>query len=312
MENKKINVFKSTLELLPGMWPTPLVRLKSLSNNKVDVWAKLEFFNPFSHSIKDRPVWNMIMRKLKTCVDCGRLYEATSGNVGISMACISNALGIFFRAYLPKPTPKLTKVILKILGAEIVETSYETISHDMINMVMNISKQEKAINLNQFVNDANFEVHYLHTAKEIDEQLLSVNLSPPKAIIAGIGTSGHISAISKYFKGKYGRDVKVIGVIPKRGESIPGIKRTETRPKWFFMVEIDNVIEVSRQEAIEETIYIARNEGLLVGLSSGAVTKAFKLIKNELGSGVYVLIYPDDLFKYIEALEEYLREKGEL
>lgn len=292
--------------MLPHIWPTPLVRLKSLSKGNTEVWAKLEFFNPFSHSIKDRPVWNMIVKALKECIECGKLYEATSGNVGIAMACLSNALGIKFRAYLPKPTPKYTEILLRILGAEVIKTDYETISPEMINMVKEIAKRESALNLNQFVNDNSFEVHLRHTARELDEQLRLINRSPPKAIIAGVGTSGHIAALSKYFKERYGDQVKIVGVVPVKGDSIPGIKRIETKPKWFFQVKIDDVIEVSKKEAVEMVIEVARKEGILVGLSSGAVTKAFKYAKEIYGEGSYVLIYPDDIFKYVETIGNYL------
>ncbi|WFO76074.1 PLP-dependent cysteine synthase family protein [Desulfurococcaceae archaeon MEX13E-LK6-19] len=305
-ERLKLKVFMNTLEMLPHIWPTPLVRLRTFSENGYEAWAKLEYFNPFSHSIKDRPVWNMIVKALKECVECGKLYEATSGNVGIAMACISNALGIKFRAYIPKPTPKLTETLLKMLGAEVIKTDYETISPEMVKMVEEIARKESALNLNQFVNDDNFEVHYKYTARELDEQLKAVERSPPRAIIAGIGTSGHIAAISKYFKEKYGDKVKIIGVIPAKGESIPGIKRIETRPKWIFQVKIDDVVEVTKEEAAKMAIEVARREGILIGLSSGAVTRAYEIVRNDIGEGVYVLVYPDDSFKYIETIEKYL------
>ena len=311
-DRRILKVFTSVLEMMPHIYPTPLVMLRSLSIGAYEVWAKLEYFNPFSHSIKDRPVWNMIVKALKECIECGKLYEATSGNVGIAMACLSNALGIKFRAYIPKPTPKLTEVLLKTLAAEVVKTDFETISPEMINMVREIAKKESALNLNQFENDNNFEAHYKLTAKEIDEQLKSINSSPPKAIIAGVGTSGHIAAISRYFKERYGDKVKIIGVVPAKGEKIPGIKRLETKPKWFFLEKIDRVVEVSRRDAIKEVVWIARKEGLLIGLSAGAVTYGFKVVKEVYGPGVYVLIYPDDIFKYIEAIKAYLEDIGEL
>lgn len=311
-DRRSLKVFNNVLEMIPYIYPTPLVMLRSLSIGAYEVWAKLEYFNPFSHSIKDRPVWNMIVKALKECIECGKLYEATSGNVGIAMACISNVLGIKFRAYIPKPTPKLTEVLLKTLGAEVIKTDFEAISPEMINMVRKIAIKESALNLNQFENDNNFEAHLKFTAKEIDEQLKSIDSSPPKAIVAGIGTSGHIAAISRYFKEKYGDRVKIIGVVPAVGEKIPGIKRLETKPKWFFLEKIDKVVEVSRKEAIKEVIWIARKEGLLIGLSAGAVTHGFKVVRDVYGPGVYVLVYPDDIFKYIEAVKSYLEDIGEL
>lgn len=303
----RMNVYRSVLELLPNIWPTPLVMLKTLSNGSFEAWAKLECFNPFSHSIKDRPVWNMIVKAIKECIECGKLYEATSGNVGIAMAAISNALGVKFRAYLPRKSPKYTRALLKILGAEVIVTDKDIIDQELIEYVKSEAIRDRALNLNQFENDNNFEVHYLYTAREIDEQLASINRSPPKALIAGIGTSGHIAAISKYFKEKYGDGVKVVGVTPAMGDSIPGIKRIETKPKWFFKEKIDKVIEVSLREAAEEVVNVARGEGLLIGLSSGAVVKAYKVVREEIGEGVYTLVFPDDIFKYVEVISELIK-----
>lgn len=233
-----------------------------------------------------------------------KLYEATSGNVGIAMACLANVFGLRFRAYIPKPTPNTTEVLLKALGAEVVRTEYVTIDQDMIRMVADIAAKEGATNLNQFYNDDNFEVHYRATARELDEQLKAVNRSPPDVVIAGVGTSGHIAALSKHFKETYGSErVRVVGVVPTKGSSIPGIKRLETKPKWFPLVQVDKVVEVSSEEAIIASLEFARKEGLLIGLSSGAVLKAFTRVVSDYGEGVYVLVFPDDGFKYVERFQ---------
>ena len=269
-------------------------------------FAKLEFFNPFSRSIKDRAVFNMLMKAIERggISGTGRIFEATSGNVGISLAALSNVLGIGFRAYLPKPTPKATQILLKVLGAEVVMTDFETIDPNMVEHVIEEARKARAANLNQFENEDNFEAHYRFTAREIDEQLKSIG-KRPDVIIAGIGTSGHIGGIAKYFKERY--NTKVIGVVPAKGEKIPGIKRLETKPKWFFKVEIDEVIEITQREAIEGSIQIAREEGLLIGLSSGAVVKAFEKIRDKY-PGTAVLVFPDDGFKYVDAFERYLSD----
>ncbi|MCD6139792.1 MAG: pyridoxal-phosphate dependent enzyme [Thermococcus sp.] len=269
-------------------------------------FAKLEFFNPFSRSIKDRAVFNMLMKAIEREDIDGvrRIFEATSGNVGISLASLSNVLGIGFRAYLPKPTPMATQILLKVLGVEVVMTDFETIDPNMVEYVVKEARKARAANLNQFENEDNFEAHYRFTAREIDEQLKSIG-KRPDIIIAGIGTSGHIGGIAKYFKKRY--TTKVIGVVPAKGEKIPGIKRLETKPKWFFKVEIDEVIEIIQREAIEGSIQIAREDGLLIGLSSGAVVKAFEKIHDKY-LGTTVLIFPDDGFKYVEVFEKYLSE----
>ncbi len=302
---KASNVFASTLELFEKYKPTPLVRMRSLSAPKRDVYAKLEFFNPFSRSIKDRPVFHMFMEARKRgALNEGKiLFEATSGNTGISLATLCSIMGIKFRAYIPKPTPQITEVLLKIFGAEITRMKSESLDMEAVENVKRESKRLGAINLNQFENDDNFNSHYLFTAREIDEQLKSVE-KKPDVIVAGCGTSGHIAAMCKYFKEKY-PGTRIIGVVPARGEKIPGIKRLETQPKWFFQVEVDEVTEITQRDAIEGAIEIARGEGLFIGLSAGAVVQAYKKIFQRLGDGTYVLIFPDDGFKYMEIFKKY-------
>lgn len=267
-------------------------------------FAKLEFFNPFSRSIKDRTVFNMLTKaRERGEVNGTALFEATSGNVGIAMAALSNVFGIRFRAYLPKPTPRATQVLLKVLGAEVVRTDFETIDQTMVRFVQKEARKAGAVNLNQYENDDNFEAHYRSTAREIEEQLRSIG-KKPDVLIAGIGTSGHIAGIASYLKERY--DTEVIGVVPAKGEKIPGIKRLETKPKWYFQTEIDRVVEITRNEAIEGAIRVARKDGILIGLSSGAVFRAYEKLAEELGEKTYVLIFPDDGFKYVEAFEGYL------
>jgi len=101
--------------------------------------------------------------------------------------------------------------------------------------------------------------------------------------------------------------VKIIGVQPAKGSSIPGIKRVETRPKWLPLVHIDEIVDVTRDEAVESVIEIARKEGLLVGLSSGATYMGFRKIRRKYGKGVYILVFPDDIFKYIEIFQKIMK-----
>lgn len=299
---KMLKVYNSTLELLYGGWPTPLVKLNSLSSALRVVWAKLECYNPFSNSVKDRIGWAMI----KEAVENGELktflYEATSTNTGIALTSIANILGVKTKLYIPKTIQRASDIYLEVLGAEVVRLpvglTVEAISH-----VEKEAKVDKAAHLNQFENDANFKVHLKYTAREIDEQLNSLSLKPT-CIIGGLGTSGHMSAISHYFKAKYGNNVKIVGVQPAQNEVIPGIRRIETGMKWFHKAHFDEIVDVRQVEAIEGAIEIARKEGLLIGLSSGAVVHAFQKIAEE--KGVCVLIFPDSGYKYVEQFEKYL------
>lgn len=298
----RVRVYRDTLELLYKNWPTPIVGLKSLSKGEVRVWAKLEGYNPYSNSIKDRIGWSMVREALEKNRLKEVVYEATSTNTGIALASISNILNFKTRLYVPESIQKVTDVYLKVLGAEVVRAPV-SLTVEVIGEVDETAKREGATHLNQFENDANFKVHLRYTAKELDFQLRSSNINP-KAIIGGVGTSGHMSAISLYFKSRYGERVRIVGVQPAPEEVIPGIRRVETGMKWIHWVKFDEIVDVEREEAIEEALNIARKEGILIGLSSGAVVKAFKEVVE--GEGDYILIFPDTGYKYAEQYQEFL------
>ena len=254
-------MFPNTLSLLVDNWPTPLVRLETESHGGKEVWAKLECYNPFSKSIKDRAVWGMVLKMLEKRSLTEVVMEATSGNVGLSLLSICNILGLKFTAFILSTTPRATETLLKTFGANVIRTNYETINQEFWREVQEYAESAGAINLNQFENDANFEIHYNTTAVEILKQLESIGRKPDY-VFAGIGTSGHIVAITKRIRERYGGNVRVIGVQPARGCSIPGIKRVETKPKWIRCVSVDEVVDVSRAEAIEGTIDLAIREGI--------------------------------------------------
>ncbi|MEM2318672.1 MAG: PLP-dependent cysteine synthase family protein, partial [Candidatus Bathyarchaeia archaeon] len=100
----------------------------------------------------------------------------------------------------------------------------------------------------------------------------------------------------------------IVGVQPAQNEVIPGIRRVETGMKWIHWTKFDEIVDVKQSEAVEAAIKIARKEGLLVGLSSGAVVYAFQKIADE--KGVYVLVFPDSGYKYAEQFEAHLKTRG--
>ncbi len=298
-------VFNNTLELLYRNWPTPLVKLKTLSKNGLSVWAKLESFNPYSGSIKDRIGWYMFINRKE---DKARklLYEATSTNTGMALAAMAAIHGYKARLYLPASIQKVSDTLLKVMGAEVVRKP-KTLTVEFVDEVEEDAKRDQAVHLNQFENDYNFEVHLKYTAKEIEIQSRNAGFTPT-AIIGGIGTSGHMSAIAFYFKNRFKGYTKIYCVQPAEGHVIPGIRRIESGMKWIHMVNVDKVIDIERDEAVREAINIARTEGILVGLSSGAVVAGFKKLVEEgvLNEGNIVLIFPDHGFKYFEQFEDYL------
>ena len=298
MSSKELHVFDSPIQLIEGMWPTPLLKL-SIGEN---IWAKLEFYNPFSHSIKDRTALFLMKEALKRNVKS--LVEATSGNTGIALAALSAIFKIDFTMFIPSTAPTTFKVLAKLLGANVIAAGSSTT--ELLPLVKKLSETGKYTHLDQFNNEVNVLAHYETTAKEIDEQTKSVGIKV-KRIIATMGTAGHIVGIAKYFKEKYGDEVEIIGVEPAKGERIPGIKRVteDENNKFLKMAKIDRIIEVSLKEAINGVIEVARNDGILIGLSAGATVAAYKKIETS-DKEATVLIFPDDAFKYVDELATYI------
>ncbi|MFP3305544.1 MAG: pyridoxal-phosphate dependent enzyme [Vulcanisaeta sp.] len=293
------NVFPSVQDLVTGLWPTPLVRLEHFG----DVWAKLEFFNPLSRSIKDRTVFFLLRRFLNDGLYGGLVEEASSGNVAVALAALANIYGFRYRAYTTKHLPRTTEVLLRVLGAEVVKVDRDSIDEGFWRWVRDNATRDGAINLNQFENTDNPEGHYYFTGGEIVDQFMSIG-KRPRVLIAGIGTGGHVTGIARRLRDAFG-DVYVVGVEPAINNVIPGIKRLESGTRWVREV-VDEVIDVSLEEAVDGVIRVARSEGLLIGLSSGAVFQAFLKVRERLGDVTYLLIFPDDIYKYIDIIDRFV------
>lgn len=303
VKNDGVRVYQNVLDLVAFDNPTPLVALKSLSTDRLKVWAKLEWYHPFSLSIKDRVSWFMLKNALEArLIERGKkIYEATSTNTGLGLAGISNYLGLKLRVYLPSTTQRCIDHLFTTLGAEVVRKE-TPITTSMLRAVILDAYRDGAIVLNQYENDLNFIVHLQYTAKEIDYQMRSIGRRP-SLIVGGLGTSGHLSALTLYFKNKYG-DVKVYGVQPREGEVIPGLRRVEHDMKWLKMVNIDGIVDVALREAFEGVLIVARGDGILIGPSAGAVAFAIKRLINDLDiEGDAVVVIPDHGAKYIELIQ---------
>jgi cysteine synthase/O-phosphoserine sulfhydrylase/cystathionine beta-synthase len=302
-------VFRDAEELLYRNWPTPLVRLDKSSINGRIVWAKLEGFNPWSMSVKDRIGWYMYRRALEEDKRVREMLflESTSTNTGLAIAAMCNIHGSKLRAYIPSTVTPLGELYLKIFGVDVIRSS-KPLTVELIDEVEEVAKRENAIHLNQFYNDANLEVHLRYTAKELELQIREAGIVP-KGIFGGLGTSGHISAVSIYFKNRF-KGVKIYGVVPKAGTAIQGIRRIESGMKWIHYVELDEIIEVSPEDAIKGVLEVVRNDGIFIGWSSGAVYWAYKEMVNrgELEEGDYILVFPDMGFKYVDQVSKYLEK----
>ncbi|ACB39141.1 pyridoxal-phosphate dependent enzyme [Pyrobaculum neutrophilum] len=281
---KPNRVFDSPVELFTAGLPTPLLKISEAPR---EAYAKLEWYNPFSASVKDRTVYYLLKSTRGDWV-----VEVSSGNVAVALSALGNVLGKRVKVYLPT-AGRYVAPFLEYLGAE-----YQILDVSMTIEALELLEKdvrEGAAHPNQFANDINFLAH-LRTAAELDWQLSSVG-KKPNYIVAALGTSGHASALGFYFGVRYG--ARLIAVQPK--DWIPGIRRVESGMKWIKMVHAE-IVEVSLREALEGVRAFAKRFGLLIGPSAGAVYTAFTRLTAE---GTYVMVFPDSLFKYGLMLEQF-------
>lgn len=260
----------------------------------------MEFINPITHSIKDRTA----LALLESLGEPSKgVVEASSGNLAVALASMLRARGVDFTAYIPRASPRAYKVMLKLLGVQVVERNGSTT--DMLTEVREVARRLGLIHPDQFSNPANYRVHYMYTAREIDEQVKAAGFRP-RYIVGSVGTAGHMVGVSMYFKERYGDSIKIIVVQPKEGSPIPGIKRLREDNPFAKMLMADEVVEVSKEQAMVGVIHVARGDGLLIGLSSGAV--AYAAMKMSIDDAV--LIFPDDAWHYVD--DPYLGELADM
>lgn len=299
-----VETYDSVLELVGE---TPAVEIKGLNpGSDVDVYAKLESYNP-SGSVKDRPALRMVQKaeldgKL---TEDKRILEATSGNTGVGLAMIGAHMGYDVEIVLPENASEEKKQELQILGAEIVESDPLEGSDGAIRKAHEM-KEENPDNYfmpDQYSNPENWRAHYETTGPEILEQVPEVT-----HFVAGIGTGGTVTGVGRRLK-EHDPDIEVIGVEPDDElHGLEGLKHMETSIKPDVLGEdlLDDVIYVNTKEAYERGRELAREEGLLVGQSSGAAMEACTRLARELESGTLVTVFPDGGERYLST--EYLEE----
>lgn len=288
---------------------TPMVRLqKVVETGSADVVAKLEGSNP-TGSVKDRVCLGMIRAAEKE----GKLkkgytiIEPTGGNTGVSLAMIAAVLGYDLILVMPENVPDEQKALLESYGARLELTPSSGGMPAAIKTAREIFSQKntkKSFMLNQFENPLNPETHKRTTAVEI----LEATGGEIDAFVAGVGTGGTISGVGEVLRAKI-PSVQVVAVEPKNSAVIsggePGTHRIHGlgagfMPKLLNRDVIDRVVTVSDDEALEMTRRLAREEGLVVGISSGAAAFVSVMIARELGKGKRVVtIFPDRGEKYV-------------
>ncbi|MCC6500163.1 MAG: cysteine synthase family protein [Anaerolineales bacterium] len=282
---------------------TPLLPLRRATfglPQAVKVFAKAEWFNP-SGSVKDRPALNIIQTALANgdLTSGKRLLDSTSGNMGIAYATFGAALGISVTLTIPASASPERFAILRALGAELILTDPTEGSDGAIVEArkLAIEKPDLYWYANQYNNPANWQAHYKTTGPEILEQ----TESRITHFVAGLGTSGTLMGTGKYLREQL-PDVRIIAFQPDASfHGLEGLKHMPTaiKPGIYDESFADETLEVRTEEARAMTLRLAREEGLFVGISSGAAMVAALRVANKLKDGVIVTVFPDSGDKYL-------------
>lgn len=282
---------------------TPLLPLRRLSQNLspgVQVFAKAEWFNP-GGSVKDRPALNIIQTALANG-DLGngkRLLDSTSGNMGISYATFGAALGIPVTLAIPASASPERMSILKALGAELILTDPLEGSDGAILKARELATEQPDAYwyANQYNNPANWEAHYKSTGPEI---LYQTN-EKVTHFVAGLGTSGTLTGTGKALREQLPQ-LKIISFQPDAPfHGLEGLKHMPSaiKPGIYDESFADENLEVRTEAAHEMVKRLAREEGLFVGISSGAAAVAALRVASELDEGMVVTLFPDAGYKYL-------------
>ena len=279
---------------------TPLVEISSLINKEgVRLLLKLEGNNP-GGSVKDRAAYNMIAqaihRKNRKIGDY--LVEATSGNTGIALALMAKVLGVNMVLVMPENATEERVKTMKSYGAEVILTPESKGIEGSRDKALELRYKKGYFMLNQFENNDNWKAHYKTTGPEIWQQ----TEGEVTHFISAMGTTGTIMGVSSYLKEKNPK-VQIIGAQPKEGSRIPGIRRwsPEYLPKIFDKKKVDQTFEVSSEEATEMTRRLAREEGIMAGMSSGGALKIALEVANKIDKGVIVSIVCDRGDRYLSS-----------
>lgn len=283
---------------------TPMVKINRLTGpGDAKVYAKLEWYN-IGGSVKDRMALYLIeyAEAAGKITKDKKILEATSGNTGIALAMIAAAKGYKIRIVMPESVSIERRKILEAYGAELILSPDEKGTGGAIELKQKLLQDhpDEYINLDQFKDPANILAHYQTTGKEILEQ----TKGKVDMIIVGVGTAGTGVGVSLRVKG-YNPNIKMVGVMPKLGVKIQGLRNPkEPYPTQLYRPEcFDEIIEISGDEVpktFEVARRAAREEGLLIGMSSGAILYvALKKAKELAKDKTIVAVLPDSGEKYL-------------
>ena len=299
-----------THSILDAIGNTPLVEIKNLNPNpQVKILAKLEYFNP-GGSIKDRAALYMIENGEKSgeLTPGKTVIEATSGNTGIGLALVCSVKGYKLLLTMSESASVERQKILKARGAEILLTPGHLGTDGAIEEVYRLAREnpESYFMADQFNNPANWQAHYFGTAVEIWEQ----TGGKISTVVATLGTSGTLMGLERRLK-EYNPDIQIIGVEPYLGHKIQGLKNMKEayRPEIFEKNRLDQIVNIDDEEAFEMTRKLAKQEGLFVGMSSGAAMVIAQKQAEKMAEGMIVVIFPDGGERYLSTPLFVVREK---
>ena len=277
---------------------TPLVRLQRLPGDTSNtLLVKLEGNNP-AGSVKDRPALSMITRaELRGEIKPGdTLIEATSGNTGIALAMVAAIKGYRMILIMPDNMSAERKAAMSAYGAELILVSREDSMEGARDLALQMQREGKGKVLDQFGNQDNAEAHYQSTGPEIWRDTRGTVTH----FVSSMGTTGTIMGTSRYLK-EQNPAIQIVGLQPIEGASIPGIRRWPAAymPAIFDAERVDRVIDMGQQEAEATMRRLAREEGILCGVSSGGSVAAALRLSSELENAVIVAIICDRGDRYL-------------
>jgi [CysO sulfur-carrier protein]-thiocarboxylate-dependent cysteine synthase len=285
--------------LLDLVGDTPLVELSRFAPGPVRVYAKLEAQNP-TGSIKDRVAKAMIeAAEASGVLEPGRrLLEPTSGNTGISLALVAKLKGYSLTCVMPENATPERRLLLRRFGAEIVESPGEEGSNGAVRLALELAERDPSWFMPfQYANEANPRAHYEGTGAEIAAVLDRVDV-----LVAGLGTGGTLMGTGARLRESF-PELVVAAAEPLPGEAVMGLRSLADGyvPPILDIAKLDRKLLVSNAESVAGLKDLLASEGILGGVSSGAVVHVARRLAEELDEGVVVCVLADGGWKEISA-----------
>ena len=291
-----LNMKYKTIEQFVGN--TPLVKLQRLPGETTNtILVKLEGNNP-AGSVKDRPALSMIQHaESRGEIKPGdTLIEATSGNTGIALAMAAAIKGYRMVLIMPDNLSIERRASMKAYGAELVLVTKEQGMEGARDLAKEMEEKGEGIVLDQFANQDNPDAHYETTGPEIWRD----TGGEVTHFVSAMGTTGTIMGTSHYLK-EQNPDITIVGVQPTEGSQIPGIRRwpEEYLPAIFDASRVDQILDVTQQQAEDTTRRLAAQEGIFCGISSGGAVAVALQLSKQVENAVIVAIICDRGDRYL-------------